>query len=191
MVTSLPDSSELAGLGFDEWRVWFGKAAATVMESVPDDGVAIFFQSDVRHAGVWVDKGHLVACAAERARMHLLFHRIVCRSPAGTATVGRASYSHLLGLCRRVIPPTGAPTGDVLADAGFVAASKAMGAAACEAACRFVIEHTATRTIVDPFCGFGTVLAVANALGMDAVGVDISPRMCRRARSLRLPQAGC
>ena len=191
MITSLPDSSELAGLGFDEWRAWFGKAAATVMESVPDDGVAIFFQSDVRHAGIWVDKGHLVACAAERVKMNLLFHRIVCRAPAGSATVGRASYSHLLGFSRRVIPPTGTPVVDVLADAGFVPGAKAMGAAACEAACRFVIEHTATRTIVDPFCGFGTVLAVANALGMDAVGVDISPRMCRRARSLRLPQAGC
>jgi tRNA G10 N-methylase Trm11 len=39
---------------------------------------------------------------------------------------------------------------------------------------------------VDPFCGWGTVLAVANALGMDAVGVDLSARMCRRARVLDL-----
>ena len=189
MITSLPDSSELAGLGFDEWRTWFGKAAATVMESVPDDGVAIFFQSDVRHAGVWVDKGHLVEAAAERVGMNLLFHRIVCRSPAGTATVGRASYSHLLGFCRRVIPPTGTPTADVLADAGFMPGAKAMGTEACAVACRYVKDHTTTRTIVDPFCGFGTVLAVANTLGLAAVGVDISPRMCRRARSLRLPLA--
>jgi SAM-dependent methyltransferase len=123
--------------------------------------------------------------------MSLLFHRIVCRSPAGTATVGRASYSHLLAFCRGVIPPTGTPTVDVLADAGFVPGTKAMGAAACEVACRFVIENTVTRTIVDPFCGFGTVLAVANALGMNAVGVDISPRMCRRARCLRLPSTEC
>jgi hypothetical protein len=28
------------------------------------------------------------------------------------------------------------------------------------------------------------VLAVANALGMDAIGVDLSARMCRRARKL-------
>jgi tRNA G10 N-methylase Trm11 len=37
---------------------------------------------------------------------------------------------------------------------------------------------------VDPFCGYGTVLAVANALGLDAVGVDLSARMCARARTL-------
>ena len=38
--------------------------------------------------------------------------------------------------------------------------------------------------MVDPFCGHGTVLAVANALGMDAIGVDISTRMVRKARAL-------
>jgi tRNA G10 N-methylase Trm11 len=47
-----------------------------------------------------------------------------------------------------------------------------------------VLQETPTRTIVDPFCGWGTALAVANALGMDAVGVDLSARMCRRARVL-------
>ena len=50
---------------------------------------------------------------------------------------------------------------------------------------RYVLQETPTRTIVDPFCGWGTVLAVANALGLDAVGVDIAPRMCGRARKLR------
>jgi tRNA G10 N-methylase Trm11 len=39
---------------------------------------------------------------------------------------------------------------------------------------------------VDPFCGFGTVLAVANALGLDAVGVAIAARMCRQARELKV-----
>jgi DNA modification methylase len=55
---------------------------------------------------------------------------------------------------------------------------------ACRDACRFVIDETTTRTIVDPFCGWGTVLAVANAMGLDAVGVDVSARMCKRARRL-------
>jgi SAM-dependent methyltransferase len=49
-----------------------------------------------------------------------------------------------------------------------------------------VRAQTTTRTVVDPFCGFGTVLAVANALGLDAIGVDRSKRMCQRARRLRL-----
>ena len=75
---------------------------------------------------------------------------------------------------------------DVLPDGGFKPGPKAMGVKACLDACRFVKQETSTRTVVDPFCGLGTVLAVANALGLDAVGVDIAPRMCRHARNLRI-----
>ncbi len=64
--------------------------------------------------------------------------------------------------------------------------SKAMGVRACLDACRFVRDQTPTRTVVDPFCGWGTALAVANALGLDAIGVDLSARMCRRARALEI-----
>src|SRR5687767_5984787 len=83
VVTSLPDVSEVPERGFDGWRAWFVEAAALAMEAASDAGVAIFFQSDIRHAGLWVDKGALVARAAERAAMGLLFHKIVCRKPAG------------------------------------------------------------------------------------------------------------
>ena len=51
-------------------------------------------------------------------------------------------------------------------------------------------RDTPTRTVVDPFCGWGTVLAAANAVGLDAVGVDLSARMCRRARGLVMDVAG-
>ncbi|HWA72435.1 MAG TPA: DNA methyltransferase [Polyangiaceae bacterium] len=59
-----------------------------------------------------------------------------------------------------------------------------MGVSACQLACRFLIEETPTRRVVDPFCGHGTVLAVANAMGLDALGVDISVRQCRAAKKL-------
>ena len=49
---------------------------------------------------------------------------------------------------------------------------------------RFILDQTPTRTVIDPFCGWGTVLAVANALGLAAIGIDLSARMCRRARTL-------
>ena len=45
---------------------------------------------------------------------------------------------------------------------------------------------TATTTIVDPFCGVGTVLCVANEMGCDAVGVEISAKRCAAAARLRL-----
>src|SRR5262245_22481145 len=67
VITSLPDVSELSPMSLDEWRRWFVSAARTVMEWVPSTGVAIFFQSDVRFGGQWVDKGYLIMRAAEDA----------------------------------------------------------------------------------------------------------------------------
>lgn len=186
IVTSLPDVSELPALGWDGWRRWFDGAAAATLASVPSDGVAVFFQSDIKREGLWVDKGFMVAAAAERLGMGLLFHKIVCRKAPGAVTFGRASYSHMLGFASVLRPSLRRTTADVLVDAGLMPGSKSMGVKACLDACRFVLAETPTRTIVDPFCGFGTVLAVANALGMDAEGVDISSRMCRRARSLSI-----
>jgi len=186
VVTSLPDVAEMAGMGLDAWTRWFVAAARAVLDAVPDDGVAIFFQSDVKRAGRWIDKGALVQRAADAAEAPLLFHKIVCRKPAGSVTFGRASYSHLLGFSRGVRPRPERATADVLPDGGHQPSAKSMGVTACLDACRFVARETPTRTIVDPFCGYGTVLAVANALGLDAVGVDISSRMARRARTLAI-----
>jgi hypothetical protein len=189
VVTSLPDVSELSALGFDGWRSWFVGAARAAMGCIDDDGVAIFFQSDIRRHGVWIDKGALVAAAAVEAGMTLLFHKIVCRVPPGTATAGRASYAHLHGFARTARPPRRA-TADVLPDGGFRPGPRAMGVNACVAACQVVRKDTPTRTVVDPFCGWGTVLAVANALGLDAIGVDVSARMCKKARLLQVELDG-
>jgi hypothetical protein len=62
--------------------------------------------------------------------------------------------------------------------------SRAMGVDACRLACRYLIENTQTRVVVDPFCGKGTVLAVANGMGLDAVGVELSSKRRKTARAL-------
>jgi tRNA G10 N-methylase Trm11 len=59
-----------------------------------------------------------------------------------------------------------------------------MGVEACEVAARFLLAHTRCRTVVDPFCGVGTMLAVANRHGLDAIGVELSAKRAARARSL-------
>jgi tRNA G10 N-methylase Trm11 len=40
--------------------------------------------------------------------------------------------------------------------------------------------------VVDPFCGLGSALAVANALGMDAIGVELSRKRAEKARELKV-----
>jgi thiazole synthase ThiGH ThiG subunit len=62
--------------------------------------------------------------------------------------------------------------------------TRGMGLEACRLACRFVKEQTRCLTVVDPFCGRGTVLAAANELGLDAVGVELAKKRARQAKAL-------
>ncbi|MEO8550972.1 MAG: SAM-dependent methyltransferase [Kofleriaceae bacterium] len=183
IITSLPDHSELPALGFAGWRTWFVDTVALACRAVADDAVAVFYQTDVKHDGRWVDKGHLVHLGADAARAHLLWHKIVCRVPPGNTTFGRPAYAHCICVSRTRRLDAGASTPDVLPSLGTMSWSRAMGAAACEMAVGFAAPIVAT-TIVDPFCGVGSALAAANAAGLDAIGVEISRRRASRARRL-------
>jgi hypothetical protein len=186
IVTSLPDASELPKLGFDGWREWFVDTAALACRTVTRESVAIFFQTDVKREGIWVDKGFLCHLGAERAGASLLWHKVVCRAPAGVTTFGRPAYAHLLCFSRghRLAPAQSSP--DVLPRLGQMTWARAMGVEACEATCRFLEAHTACRTVVDPFCGIGTMLAIANAHGLHAIGVELSMKRATRARTLEI-----
>jgi len=189
IITSLPDSSEVPALGFEGWRAWFSDAAEAACRALADAAVAVFFQTDVKREGRWVDKAYLVQRGAEAAGSALLWHKVVCRAPAGVTSFGRPAYAHLLAFSRALRLDPGRSTPDVLPRLGEMTWARAMGVAACEAACRFVLEETACRTVVDPFCGLGTALAVANALGLNAVGVELSRKRAERARRLEVDLA--
>lgn len=184
VVTSLPDVSELGGVDLEGWKAWFELAARRVIAWAPPRGVSIFFQSDIRHGGVLIDKSHLVMRAAEAEGASLLWHKIVCRKPPGTISFGRPSWSHMLCVAREARPTPKRPGPDVLPDAGWMPWTRAMGVRACEVACAYVRDEVGGGTVVDPFCGHGTVLAVANEMGLDAIGVELSAKRCRAARAL-------
>ncbi len=181
IITSLPDHSELPSLGFAGWRQWFVDTVALACRTIADDAVAIFYQTDVKHDGRWIDKGHLVMTGADAAGSHALWHKIVCRVPPGTTTFGRPAYAHLIAVSRERRVSPGASTPDVLPSLGTMTWSRAMGAAACEVAVTFVASIGA-RVVVDPFCGLGSALAAANAHGLDAIGVELSRRRAAGAR---------
>jgi len=186
VVTSMPDGSELPELGFAGWRRWFIDTAALICRQVADDAVAIFFQTDIKRDGCWVDKAFLVQLGAEQAGSHLLWHKVVCRVAPGTTTFGRPAYAHLLCFSRALRLPPARSSPDVLPSLGEMPWSRAMGTDACAAVARFLLAHTGCRTVVDPFCGVGTMLAVGNAFGLDAVGVELSRRRAARAAALTL-----
>jgi len=183
VVTSLPDVSEI-GKGLPVWREWFLSAVRSTIDLVPDASAAVFFQSDIKREGGWVDKGAMVIRAAEDAGARVLFHKIVCRRPPGMLTMGRPGYTHLIAVSRAMVCPEVLPIPDIITDAGRAPWVRAMGIRAAAHAVRFARDHADARVIVDPFCGVGTVPAVANALGLPAVGVELARKRAEQARHL-------
>lgn len=182
-VTSLPDVSEM-NLSLARWRIWFTDAVSLVLQSVSPDSAALFFQSDIKREGEWVDKGALVIRAAEDAGAKVLFHKIVCRRPPGMLTMGRPGYTHLIAVSRAMKCPDVLPIPDIITDAGRQPWVRAMGIRAAAHALRFARDQVGAKTIFDPFCGVGTVLAVANAMGLDAIGVEKAKKRAEQARAL-------
>jgi hypothetical protein len=173
-----------------DWKDWFVRAAQLTLEACPDDGVVIFYQTDIKVEGTWVDKGFLCQLAALKTGHELLWHKVVCKVAPGHSTYARPGYSRMLCFSKGVRVETARSSPDVLPTTGDTTWARGMGVEACKIACRFVLENTRSRTIVDPFCGHGTVLAVANSLGLDAIGVELGGNRADKARRIQVTPAG-
>jgi hypothetical protein len=185
LVASMPDISEFPSYSLDEWKKWFIETAALILSRTPDEGVTVFYQSDIKSDGAWVDKGYLCQKAAESAGHELLWHKIASRVQPGQATFGRPGYSHILCFSKAARADAGKSSADILPDLGEKIWERGMGFEACVMIARFIAEQTETRTIVNPFCGHGSMLAAANALGLSAVGIERSAKRAEIARNLK------
>lgn len=184
VLTSLPDVAEFRHRDARRWQTWFVQAAELVVRMTPRTTAAVFYQTDVKRDGVWIDKSYLLQQAAAAAGAALLWHKIVCRAPAGQATFARPGYAHLLCFAHELRDPIEAATADVLPELGPMTWARAMGLAATRAAVTWLRERAGARVIVDPFCGVGTALAVANAQGLAAIGVERNAGRAAKARTL-------
>ena len=126
----------------------------------------------------------LVMSAAEAAGARVLFHKLICRRPPGTLTLGRPGYTHMIAVSRTLRCPDVLPIPDIITDAGRQPWVRAMGVRAAAHAVRFARDQAGAKIIFDPFCGVGTVLAVANRLGLDALGVEKAKKRCEQSRQL-------
>ncbi len=186
LIASLPDFSEFPGLSLAEWKTWFTDTARLILSKTPEAGVTLFFQSDIKFEGEWVNKAYLVSKAADQLGHATLFHKIFCRAAPGNTTFGKPAYSHLLAFSKSVRPDVSRSTPDVLESLGDKVWVRGMGFEACKVALEFVRTETQTHTIINPFCGQGSILAVANSLGFHAVGIEKSPKRAEHARKLQV-----
>lgn len=184
VLTSLPNVDEFGHKDLATWRTWFASAAEAVLRATPERSAAIFFQTDVEHDGVWIDKSYLLQTAAERTATPLLWHKVALRAPVGTATGPRPGFAHLLCFSKELRRSRDNDTADVLPSLGEQDWPRAMGRDVAAFAVGWLRQHTAARTIVAPFCGTGTALDAATEAGLDTIGIERNPSRARRARAL-------
>jgi hypothetical protein len=184
LVGSLPDFSEFPQYSLKEWQDWFTETAALILEKTNPEQAAYFFQSDIKHEGQWIDKAYLCQKAAEKVGSQLLWHKIFCRLPAGQPSLGRPGYSHLLCFSKSTLLNDPHPGADVVPSLGQKTWARGMGFEAC---CRIVQsakESFHAHTLINPFCGHGSVLAVANAYGLHAIGIERSAKRAKKAQEM-------
>lgn len=178
IVTSLPDAEEIGATLLD-WSAWYKRAVGLCLAAASPDCPVIFYQTDRKAQGQVVSKAQLCMNGAAKAGARLLWHKVVLRRGVGKVDLHRPGFTHLLAFSMRAKP--GKATPDVL-ERGRMVYPNAMGLDVA----RFAVGYAGafSRTIVDPFCGRGSVPAIADAMGFDAIGVDIDPEQCRHAEAL-------
>ena len=182
LVASLPDISEFTGYTQERWSAWFIEAARIILQSTPPTGVTIFYQSDIKLDGAWVDKSYLCQKAAELLEHKLLWHKIILRAPLGVTTFGRPAFSHMLCFSKELKLDPQFSTPDVM-ERGEQLWERGMGRIPATLAAKFIKERTDSTVLINPFCGHGTMLAAAELAGLDSIGIERSPKRAEIART--------
>ena len=187
VLTGLPDIQEMLDLGDDGYSEWFVDAIAKIMLKLPEGQLACFHNTDTRaNREDTLSKVQLIFRGVERSgvKASLLWHKIALAVPCGVAKIGRPGYTHMLCFVKgdaveKTVKYHNFP--DVV-DRGQLMWSRAMGVIAVMKSVEFIKWYVGDDVvIVDPFCGHGTIAAVANSLGCNSVGVDLSPNCCKKA----------
>ncbi len=190
-VASLPDVSEFPHFTLMEWKEWFVDTASLILSRCADTAFTLFYQSDIKVEGAWVDKGFLCMKAAEKMQHELLFHKIICRAPVGTITFGRPAYSHLLCFSKSLrLTDLSQSTADVFNEPGEKTWARGMGIKTACAIAEFVAKQSDCTRIINPFCGEGSMLAAANHVGLEAIGIERSAKRAEKARKLSVHPDG-
>lgn len=185
VVASMPDFSEFSNTTLDEYKNIFTDMAEKVLIATPSNDVTIFYQSDIKVDGRWLDKAFLIQKAAEKLAHAQLWHKVICRVPPGMTTFGRPSYTHILAFSKNFTLDPKDSSADVLPQMGEKLWERGMGVKGAMMMAKFIKEKVGSHTLVNPFCGMGSLLAVGNAYGLNVVGIERSPKRLKSAELVK------
>jgi hypothetical protein len=181
IITSLPDMEEV-NMSLIEWELWIKKTVDLIIESLDDNGIVIFYQTDRKYKGRVIDKKALISEGFMRLGYKNIFNKIVLKQKPETVNLFRPTFTNLFGFSKNIT--SGKATPDVIY-AGKMLYKNAMGFNACKSSVDFIKLKIDTNLIVDPFCGQGSVLKIANDFGFDSIGVEILNDQCLKALKLK------
>jgi hypothetical protein len=185
MIASMPDYSEFPNHTIDEWKNWFLQTAELIIEKTSDHGVSIFYQSDIKYKGTWIDKSYICQKAAENKNSKLLWHKIICRVPPGNITFGRPAYSHILCFSKSLKLDHRKSSADVISHVGEKLWERGMGIEACVFIAKFLKEQVQSELIINPFCGQGSIISVLEAFDLPSIGIERSSKRGRHAEKIK------
>jgi hypothetical protein len=180
VITSPPDAAEV-DMAPEAWEPWFRRAIDCCLV-LAGDHPAVFYVTDRRHEGRLYSKGAMVIEESMKyasVGQRVLWHKIALRRQVGAIDIHRPTYSHLIAVGGPLCRP-GSATPDVF-ERGRTLYPNGMGFHAAYRALQY-LETQGHGTVYNPFCGMGTVLALADVMGMDSVGIDNDPLMVGASR---------
>ena len=192
------------------YEEWFIKVSRHILNRLPNNAYAIFLQSPVRAIDAktnkvlkYIDKSHLLAIAVLRTNCVLMWKKMTINSVLDKRSFHRPTYSDLIcfgkgqpkqeeslkgHLSDKPTTLYSTPTYNTedfavpdIIQRGEMLWPKGVGIDTAILGIQFLKYAAKASLVIDPFCGVGTILAVANYYGLDSFGVEISPKRSKQS----------
>lgn len=182
IITSLPDLSELQ-TDREGWENFTRAACEALIFSLKETGIIFFYQTDRKYQGITIDKKSFISNIFHSYGFETIMSKIVLKQAPETSNLFRPTFTNLFAFSKEI--KSGKPTPDVIYG-GKMIYKNAMGFNACAVCLDFLKSkgYDSETVIVDPFCGQGSILKMANDAGFNSIGVDIDINQTKKAELL-------
>ena len=180
IITSLPDMEEI-GMNLKNWENWIIDTLYNIINSADDDAVIFFYQTNRKYKGKIIDKNYLISDVFLNNGFNKIFSKIVLKKEPNKIDLFRPTYTNLFAFSKKI--KSGKATPDVIYS-GKMIYKNAMGFNAVKSCIEFLNNKKIKDTVIDPFCGRGSVIHICNKLGFDSIGIDICKEQIKKAELL-------